>query len=591
MDIIHDVTQRGDVKSLKKILAANPGFPLADPKFTSFLQTPLHVAAMQDYIDFASEIVRFNPLLANEKDSQGFTPLHLATARYNVDMVRVLLSHANTDACISLDQDGRTPLHLAAVRNEIKVMDLLIQSRPEAIHQRLPNTNETILHLCVKHNAFHAMKKLVDYLGVNAANLANIPHPISVNSVDSDGNTILHLAAQMKRMKQMLKYLLGSSKMGVEVNIRNTTPEELRALDMLDEYEMYRLGISCYDYNTTREVRQQSTRSSTKWLKERLSTIMIVAALIAGVSFQALIGPPGGVFQEDSKIDAITDPVMFTYYLRNAIGNHAMSYGFLSYSSHILNLPPQETATGNITEAEIITYRANFVQNLVNAAKSSESLTRSVFRYKSQIYAPGIVLEDDRLMNITSNYNTTYGGGSGFSPYLIRYAGTAILAYTSPKAYESYILLNSLSLVVCGLTILVVTFDAIKYRPSGGGFTIPTVVCLEVLLAIAVACISVSYMVAVATIGPPFYEYRTLFAKLMIMLTGAAVMPIARYFYFLIFLYPHTERRFSRLRQCPNEIKLQNSAEPGVQRKGIGFSITMPVAIANCTSLFPSQPV
>ncbi|KAI3835069.1 hypothetical protein MKW92_047528 [Papaver armeniacum] len=166
MDIIHDVTQRGAVTSLRRILTANPTFPLADPKFTSFLQTPLHVAVKLGYVAFASEIVLFNPLLTNEKDSQGFTPLHLATSRYNVDMVRVLLN-ANTDACIALDQDGRTPLQLAAMRNEVKLMDLLIHRRPEAIHQLLPDTNETILQLCVKHDAFKAMEKVVNYLVTN----------------------------------------------------------------------------------------------------------------------------------------------------------------------------------------------------------------------------------------------------------------------------------------------------------------------------------------------------------------------------------------------------------------------------------------
>ncbi|KAI3897769.1 hypothetical protein MKW92_004952 [Papaver armeniacum] len=526
MDIIHDVTERGDVESLKRILAANPTFPLADPKFTSFLRTPLHVAAMYDYVDFASEIVRFNPLLVYEKDSQGYTPLHLATSRYNVEMVKILLN-ANADACIAPDQDGRTPLHLAAIRNEVMVMDLLLQSRPEAIHQVLPNTKETILHLCVKHNAFRAMEKLVDYLVTNRETLANNPHIISVNSIDSDGNTILHLAAQMKRMK-MLKYLLGSSKIGVDINIRNTTPEQIRALDMLDEYEMYNLGIGCYDYNTTREVqRQMTTSKNEKRLKERLNTIMIVAALIAGFSFQAVINPPGGVFQEDSKIDSITDPVMFTYYLRNVIGSYVMSQGFESY---INNLPPQKTTTGNniTTSDEIITYRANYVRDLLTAAIRSESLIRPVFPYMPPKVAPGIVLED-WWINITSNYNnSTMGGGSGFSPYIIRYAGTSILAYTLPKAYESYVLLNTFSLVVCGMTILIVTFDAIKQRPSRG-FRTSKVVYLEVLLAIAMACFIISYTIVLATIGPPFYNYSTLDIKLVILWLGLTIIPVFTY--------------------------------------------------------------
>ncbi|KAI3912859.1 hypothetical protein MKW98_012801 [Papaver atlanticum] len=550
MDTIRDATRKGDAESLRRILDADPNFPLAEQKFTSFLQTPLHVAAIHGYVEFAREIVNRNPQLAMEVDSQGFTPLHLASTRYNVDMVTELLNAhpGNPGACLVPDNNGGTPLHLAAMRDDVNFMELLIGRGPGAIHQRLPNTNETILHLCVKHNKFRAMEKLVKYLVDNPANIADIPDPISVNSVDSGGNTILHLAAERKRMK-MLKYLIKSDCIGADINIRNN--EEVTALHMLDTHEMYDLGISCYDYHTTADLGEQSTTSKNEWLKERLNTIMIVAALIAGVAFQAVINPPGGVFQEDSKIDSITDPVMFTYYLNKVIGDYAMSEGFQSYYSHTNNLPPQETIRGNISTAddEIITYRANFVKDLLTAAKNSESYTMSMYpSYTFKKSAPGIVLEDYWWMNITSNYNSTKGGGSGFSPYLVRYAGTAILAYTSPRIYQSYILLNSLSLVVCGLTILVITFDAIKQRPSGS--TASMVGYLEVLLAIAVACISLSYTIVVKTIGPPFYWYLILHSKLSGMAIGVAIIPFASFFYYLISHNPLTERHFSRLRNC-----------------------------------------
>ncbi|MCL7035866.1 hypothetical protein MKW94_026769, partial [Papaver nudicaule] len=94
---------------------------------------------------------------------------------------------------------------------------------------------------------------------------------------------------------------------------------------------------------------------------------------------------------------------------------------------------------------------------------------------------------------------------SNFSPYLIRYAGTAVMAYASPKAYQGYILLNSISFLVCGLTIVLVTFDAIKQRPSLSPASI--VGFLEVLLATAVACLGLSYIIAVQTISPPYYGY------------------------------------------------------------------------------------
>ncbi|KAI3857883.1 hypothetical protein MKX03_004985 [Papaver bracteatum] len=460
-----------------------------------FPTNPLHVAANLGYVEFVSEILSIDRQLAMEVDSQGCTPLHLAATNKNVEMVRVL-KNANPNACVFPDQNGGTPLHLAAacvvpdqnagtalhlaaMRNVVKIMELLIQSRPEAIHQVLPNTNETILHLCVKHDNFRAVEKLVDYLVANSWSLANNPDVISVNSVDSGGNTILHLAAQNKRM-EMLKYLIKSDVIGIDINIRNN--EGLTALHMLDRKEMNDIGISCYDYHT---------RES---LKERLNTIVIVAALILGVTFQAVTNPPGGVFQEDSKIDSVTDPVMFTYYLNNVMGHSGMLQGFQWFYLEI-DLPPQKTTRGNNSADrakecdisayydKVISYNTNFVKDLLVAAKTLDSVTRSIlFQNMSVNVAPGIVLEDVWLTLIATNYSNTY------------------------------IFLNSISLVVCGLTVVVVTFDAFKQLSAG--FTASIVGYLEVLIAVAVACISLIYMIVVKTICPPFYLDLLLYVKL-----------------------------------------------------------------------------
>lgn len=248
------------------------------------------------------------------------------------------------------------------------------------------------------------------------------------------------------------------------------------------------------------EVPQQSTKSKDEWQKERMNTIMVVATVIAAIAFQAVINPPGGVFQEDSKINAVEEPVRFIYYLRRVISNPAMTEGFRSYNYNII---PQTAA-----------YRINFVRSLLAAANQSASFTLG-----QKYLAPGIVLYDDSLRDVISNYNQT-GALSSFSPYLLRYAGTAIFAYTSPKAYEAYIILNSLSLAVCGLTILACTFDVVEQRPSATSI----VGYLEALVATAVACIFVSYTIVIKTIVPPFYDVGTINNAIIVVLIAAIVM-------------------------------------------------------------------
>lgn len=103
--MIHDATRRADFGYLTRILDANPGLRLGDVKFTSFRRNPLHIAAMIGHVEFAKKILLSNPQLASEIDSQGFTPLHLASTRSNVGMVRVLLdANIDVDACTVQDK-------------------------------------------------------------------------------------------------------------------------------------------------------------------------------------------------------------------------------------------------------------------------------------------------------------------------------------------------------------------------------------------------------------------------------------------------------------------------------------------------------
>ncbi|KAI3839703.1 hypothetical protein MKW98_010008 [Papaver atlanticum] len=157
---------------------------------------------MLGHVEFAKEILKIRPYFASVVDSQGFTPLHLASTRNDVDMVKVLLE-ANMDACTVQDQEGRTPLHLAALKGQVKIMKLLIQEKPQAIHYRMARNNVTIIHYCVQNNSFKALKYLVEYLvGVDVEDMNQ--DSVSLNSTDDDGNTILHLAAQGKNMKVIL---------------------------------------------------------------------------------------------------------------------------------------------------------------------------------------------------------------------------------------------------------------------------------------------------------------------------------------------------------------------------------------------------
>ncbi|KAI3857797.1 hypothetical protein MKX03_033925 [Papaver bracteatum] len=179
---LYEISLQGDVNSLKELLDKHPHLHL-DTTFTGNGRTSLHIAAMCGHVKFAVELMRRNSLLTRVRDSHGFTPLHLASARTISLMVEKLLHGNNQDICMFQDQDGRTPLHLAAIEGRVKNIKLLLEKNPEEIHTR-NGERETILHVCVQHNSLRDLQLLINNLSSAGAD------PISVNSIDANGNTI-----------------------------------------------------------------------------------------------------------------------------------------------------------------------------------------------------------------------------------------------------------------------------------------------------------------------------------------------------------------------------------------------------------------
>ncbi|XP_041008680.1 ankyrin repeat-containing protein BDA1-like isoform X1 [Juglans microcarpa x Juglans regia] len=328
---LSEAAMEGNVSTLKELLLEDP--LILDRTIVSCVsETPLHVSSMLGHLALTKELLSLKPELASELDSHGSSPLHLASAKGHLEIVKELLL-VDPEACLVRNQDGRTPLHLAALKGRVMVVSEMVGVKSESTLV-LTDRGETVLHLCVgNHNRLESLRVLFEAVGKEID---------LVNWKDCDGNTILHIAVAKKHI-ETIKFLLAHT--GVDVNALNKnnstaldiligSPRDLRDME-IDELLQGAGALTAKDIPSivqdwaptkvpqiTRSLTSPllSKRSSetkkpgakqkdSDWLGRKRSALMVVASLIATVAFQAGITPPGGVWQDDLKVDDNGNPV------------------------------------------------------------------------------------------------------------------------------------------------------------------------------------------------------------------------------------------------------------------------------------------
>ncbi|KAI3841228.1 hypothetical protein MKX03_004932, partial [Papaver bracteatum] len=288
-----------------------------------------------------------------------------------------------------------------------------------------------------------------------------------------------------------INFLVEDKNTGIDINALNN--KHTKALDMLTQKERESFEIGCFHFEKVEEIHQE-------WLKERVSALMVVATLIAGIAFQAAINPPGGIFQEDSYVNARDQPVTFTYYL-GSLAKSSKSSHFREYLKGLPHLKPNDT-----------TFVSKLLGTLSNVSYGHDNpyvVSKS----------PGVVLEHEKWKPIISRHERN----ANFTPYLIRYAGTPILAYAHPNLYSVYIVCTAVAFLM-SLAIIMLVITGPVYEHSSQPLTNWANASWLLLIG--------SYIAVFISMSPPFYDNKSTLGWSSI--GGAAILGFSMFGYLVI---------------------------------------------------------
>ncbi|MCP4727683.1 MAG: hypothetical protein GY863_21770 [bacterium] len=160
---------------ITKIILLLPGFILLSSSFASAAE--IHDAARAGDLEKVTSLLSGDSGLLEEKDSKGFTPLHIAITKDRREVVRYLIEKGAD--LNSKNNNGLRPLQTALDRGKNAIADLLIEKGADINIRGF--RNQSLLHQASRSGN----NRLVNSLLNKGAD---------INAKDSSGNTSLDLA-------------------------------------------------------------------------------------------------------------------------------------------------------------------------------------------------------------------------------------------------------------------------------------------------------------------------------------------------------------------------------------------------------------
>ncbi|TKW07232.1 hypothetical protein SEVIR_7G294500v4 [Setaria viridis] len=258
--------------------------------------TALHQAVLARHIRILEILLEKRPELIDLTDSNGNNALHYAAKKNHARAVDILLNKRMNLAYKS-NHEQQSPLHVAAHYGSTDAITALLRCCPDVAEME-DNNGHTAFHASVVSGKANAIRCLLRRV-VRAKEV--------LNHVDKNGNTPRHLAASMSHINSAL-VLLNDGR--VDPCVLNRDGQTARSLleirGEMDAYELHlwtqlmrHEPIWCRNQPVPPLRRHKGSASAPGDFRERLGIQVILASLVATVSFAATVTMPGGYSQTE----------------------------------------------------------------------------------------------------------------------------------------------------------------------------------------------------------------------------------------------------------------------------------------------------
>ncbi|KAF8007965.1 hypothetical protein BT93_K1834 [Corymbia citriodora subsp. variegata] len=256
--------------------------------------SPVLAALKDGKSGILEEILDRLPKLLHLHVEDGGTPLHSAASHGNVGAVQLLLSKCSYLAFQS-DKNGYYPIHIACEGGNVDIIRKLMKMWPNVAEMK-NGKGQNILHVVAKGGKNNAVQHILN----------ECSEPVIeklVNLKDVDGNTPLHLASMHNHCQVMLSLVKNKT---TDVKLLNN--DKKTALDvalnpetwsspLLAHAILVKAGVPQKEGGNVLLPRKSSGASKSpraEWIKDQVDTLLLVATLVATVTFTAGFTLPGG---------------------------------------------------------------------------------------------------------------------------------------------------------------------------------------------------------------------------------------------------------------------------------------------------------